>query len=493
MIPSQAKQALQTVLGRDNFLTAEADLLCYAYDAANGFFLPEAVALPGSETEIAQILKLANEHRFPVVPRGTGTGTTGGALAVQGGLVVVTSRLNRILEMNADNFVAVVEPGVITGRIKTEAAKLGLFYPPDPSSADFCTIGGNVAENAGGSAAVQYGVTRDYVLGLRVVLPTGEIIATGVRTAKGVVGYDLTRLLVGSEGTLGIITQIILRLIPAPAARQTLLVGFSDLKLATRTVARLLQARLAPSALEFLDRSSLACVRQWLPYELPAAIQALLLVEVDGHPNDVQERAAAVAALCRQQQANLVLQAQTPAEAAKLWQARKLLSPAAFKLKPHKLSEDVVVPISLIPDLVAAIEDLARKAGLLILCFGHAGDGNIHVNIMYDRHNPRENEAARQVVGDIFALVRQLNGTLSGEHGVGITKAAYLGLELSEAAIALSLRLKKAFDPNNIMNPGKIFFPPPVPPDFRSLPGRGSDYQREPNGPATGGAAIPEK
>lgn len=460
MIPRQALQTLQVVLGPDNLLTAAADRHCYAYDAANGLFVPDAVALPCHETEIARILQLANEYRFPVVPRGTGTGTTGGALAVQGGLVVVTSRLNRILEIDPDNFLAVVEPGVITGRIKAAAAKEGLWYPPDPSSANFCTIGGNVAENAGGSAAVQYGVTRDYVLGLRVVLPTGEIIDTGVRTAKGVVGYDLTRLLVGSEGTLGIITRIILRLIPQPAARQTILAGFADLPQATTTVGRLLKARLAPSALEFLDRASLDCVRHWLPYELPDAIQALLLIEVDGHPHDVQERAAAVKASCEQQGATLVLVAQTPEETEKLWQARKVLSPAAFKLKPHKLSEDVVVPISRIPDLVSAVEDISAQAGLPILCFGHAGDGNIHVNIMYDRSQPREREAAQRAVGQIFTVVRQLHGTLSGEHGVGLSKAPYIGMELSEAVIALSLRLKKAFDPNNIMNPGKIFVPP---------------------------------
>lgn len=460
MIARQALQALTAVVGPDHLLTAEADRFCYAYDAANGLFLPDAVALPGSEEEIARILQLANEYRFPVIPRGTGTGTTGGALAIQGGLVVVTSRLNRILELDAANFLAVVEPGVITGHIKAAAAQQGLWYPPDPSSANFCTIGGNVAENAGGSAAVQYGVTRDYVLGLRVVLPTGEIIDTGVRTAKGVVGYDLTRLLVGSEGTLGIITRIILRLIPLPAARQTLLAGFADLQVATQTVGRILRARLAPSALEFLDRASLSCVRHWLPYELAEDIQALLLIEVDGHPHDVRERAEEVRAYCQEQGAVLVLLAQTAEETEKLWQARKLLSPAAFKLKPHKLSEDVVVPISSIPALVAAVDQISQTAQLPILCFGHAGDGNIHVNIMYDRQQPREREAAHQAVGQIFQVVRRLQGSLSGEHGVGMSKAPYIGLELSEAVIALSLRLKQAFDPNNIMNPGKIFTSP---------------------------------
>ena len=460
MITTQALKKLAAAVGAANFLTAEEDRRCYAYDATTLMYAPEAVAFPGSSEEISEILRLANEYRFPVVPRGAGTGTTGGALPVQGGLVVVTSRLNRILEIDPDNFIAVVQPGVFTGHLKAEVEKLGLFYPPDPSSANFCSIGGNVAENAGGSAAVKYGVTRDYVLGLRVVLPTGEIIDTGVRTAKGVVGYDLTRLLVGSEGTLGIITRIILRLVMLPAARQTLLAGFTDLGQATKTVGRILQARLTPSALEFLDQSSLDCVREFLPFTIPASTRALLLIEVDGHAHDVQDRTTAIEALCLGQQADFVMPAGSEAETQALWKARKILSQAAFKLGPHKLSEDVVVPISLIPDLVARIETISQKLSLPILCFGHAGDGNIHVNVMYNREEKREKQAAEEAVQAIFTVVRDLDGTLSGEHGIGITKSPYIGMELSEAAIALSLRLKKVFDPNNIMNPGKIFCPP---------------------------------
>ncbi|MDD3581288.1 MAG: FAD-binding oxidoreductase, partial [Desulfobacca sp.] len=252
MINSECRCRLQVLVGPENLLTEIEDRRCYAYDATNLNYLPEAVAFPGSPLEVAQIISLANDYRFPVVPRGAGTGTTGGALPVQGGLVLVTTRLNRILEIDADNFVAVVEPGVITGHLKAAVEKHGLYYPPDPSSANFCTIGGNIAECAGGPVAVQYGVTRDYVLGLSVVLPTGELIDTGVRTAKGVVGYDLTRLLIGSEGTLGVITRIILRLVTRPAARQTLLAGFTDLQVATQAVGRILKARLAPTALEFL-------------------------------------------------------------------------------------------------------------------------------------------------------------------------------------------------------------------------------------------------
>lgn len=457
MMKAAQIRRLEAIVGPANLLTEIEDRRCYAYDATDLNYLPEAVAFPGNAQEIAEIVQLANDYRFPVVPRGAGTGTTGGALPVQGGLVLVTTRLNRILEIDADNFVAIVEPGVITGDLKAAVEKYGLYYPPDPSSANYCTIGGNVAECAGGAMAIQYGVTRDYVLGLSVVLPTGEIIDTGVRTAKGVVGYDLTRLLIGSEGTLGVITKIILRLVTRPAARQSLLAGFADLEVATKAVGRILKGRLAPTALEFLDRPTLDCVREMLPFPLLPTIQALLLIEVDGHPHDVQERVKQIQAFCEASGAAIIQVAKDAVEAEKLWQARKSISPAAFKLKPQKLSEDVVVPITLIPTLVARVAEIARRRDLLILCFGHAGDGNIHVNVMYDGRVSREAAAAPAAVQEIFQVVRELKGTLSGEHGIGITKSAYLPLELSEAAIALSQRLKNAFDPNQIMNPGKIF------------------------------------
>lgn len=464
MLATGILRTLEAIVGAEHLYTSLEDRLCYAYDATNLLYLPDAVVFPGDAAEIAAILRLANQHRFPVVPRGAGTGTTGGALPIHGGVVLVTTRLNRILEIDPDNFLAVVEPGVITGRLQAEVAKYGLYYPPDPSSANFCTIGGNVAENAGGLAAVKYGVTRDYVLGLTVVLPTGTIIETGTRTAKGVVGYDLTRLLVGSEGTLGIITKIILRLVPQPAARQSVLAGFPELAAATRAVSRIRRARLDPSALEFLDRASLDCIRPRLPFSVPETVQAVLLLEVDGHPQEVAERAAVMAEFCREQGASLVMLAATPAERDQLWQARKLVSPASFNLKPDKLSEDVVVPLTAIPTLVAGVEELSRELGLPILCFGHAGDGNIHINIMYDRTVTAEREAASQAVSRIFTLVRQLQGTLSGEHGIGITKAPYLSLELSPEVIELSRQIKKIFDPNQILNPGKIFTPHVPPP-----------------------------
>ena len=448
---------IAAVVGPEHLLTAPEDCWTYAYDATDQARMPEAVVFPGSAAEISQILRLANEHRFPVTPRGAGSGRSGGAVPIAGGVVLVLTRLNRILEIDPADLVAVVEPGVILARFKAAVAAQGLYYPPDPASADFCTIGGNVAECAGGAVAVQYGVTRDYVLGLTVVLPTGEIIDAGTRTMKGVVGYDLTRLFLGSEGTLGVISRITLKLVPKPAARQTLAAGFESLEAAARAVIQILTAGLAPTALEFLDPVTLGCVRELLPFEVPVEAAALLLVAVDGHPHDVEERAAGIARFCEEQGARPVLRAQSAAEADELWKARQVISPAILKVKPQKVSEDVVVPLSAIPDLIAGLQKISRRRGLIIPCYGHAGDGNIHVNVLYDRKIDRERQAVGAAVEDIFHLVRELRGTLSGEHGIGLTKAPYLGMELSHAAIALEQRLKRAFDPNDIMNPGKIF------------------------------------
>ncbi len=457
MIPNNVIPELEAIVGPGHVLTAPEDCWTYAYDATDLARMPDAVVFPGSAEEISRILRLANVHRFPVTPRGAGTGRSGGSVPIRGGVVLVLTRLNRILEIHPGDLVAVVEPGVILGRLKAAVEEAGLYYPPDPSSADFCTIGGNVAECAGGAVAVQYGVTRDYVLGLTVALPTGEIIDAGTRTMKGVVGYDLTRLLLGSEGTLGVITRIVLRLTPKPPARQTLAAGFTTLDAAARAVSLILRSGLAPTALEFLDRTTLDCVRELLPFEVLPEVAALLLIAVDGHAVDVEERAGRMTEFCRDQGAIKVLRARTAAEAENLWKARKVISPALLRVKPQKVSEDVVVPLGAIPALIDGLQKISRRRGLIIPCYGHAGDGNIHVNILYDANAASESDAVNPTVEDIFVLVRQLAGTLSGEHGVGLTKAPYLRMELSEDAIALQRRIKQAFDPNNIMNPGKIF------------------------------------
>ena len=463
MILEKIIRELEAVVGPKNLLTSPEERWGYAYDATDRAAMPDLVVFPGSAAEVAAIVRLANAHRFPVVPRGAGTGRSGGSVPIAGGVVIVLTRLNRIVEISRPDLVAVVEPGVILTRLKQAVEAQGLYYPPDPASADFCTIGGNVAECAGGAVAVQYGVTRDYVLGLEVVLPTGEQISAGTRTMKGVVGYDLTRLFLGSEGTLGVITRITVRLMAKPAASQTLAAGFATMSAAAEAVSLILTSGLAPTALEFMDHVTLKCVKELLPFELPEGTAALLLMAVDGHPNDVEDRASRMARFCREQGAQPVLRAQTAEEAEGLWRARKVISPALLKVKPHKVSEDVAVPLGAIPALIEALQKISRRRGLMIPSYGHAGDGNIHVNVLYDRQVPGERDMVNPTVEDIFTIVRKLNGTLSGEHGIGLTKAPYLGMELSEAAMALQRRIKKAFDPHNIMNPGKIFPGPAQP------------------------------
>lgn len=448
---------LQSIVGKDRLTTAPEELLCYSYDGTGREYPPEAVVFPAGTGEISAIMQLANTAPFPVVPRGAGSGMTGGALPVAGGVVMALSRLNRILEIDESNQVAVVEPGVITGDLRKTLAKRGLFYPPDPASLKFCTMGGNVAECAGGPSAVKYGVTRDYVLGLEVVLPDGRVIQTGVRTAKGVVGYDLTRLFIGSEGTLGIITKITVRLIPCPSAKKTFLILCQSIMQATSLVTEIL-AKHRPCTLEYMDHTAMQIVRDKLPFALAKETQALLLLEVDGDAPSVAIQAAALQKfLAAKGDLLAVMQADKADDIEALWTARRAVSPAAFTLKPHKISEDVVVPRSRIPELVLFVESLATENNLTIFTFGHAGDGNIHVNIMLDKNEPQEVARAEIATKALFAQVIKLGGTLSGEHGIGITKAAFLPLELDAVSLEVMRGIKKFFDPNNILNPGKIF------------------------------------
>ncbi len=454
---------LRKIVGQDQVTTVAEELACYSYDGTGQEYPPNAVVFPGSTEEICRIMQLASSTPFPVVPRGAGTGMTGGALPVAGGLVMVMSRLNRILEIDRDNQLAVVEPGVITGDLREEADRHGLYYPPDPASLKFCTMGGNVAECAGGPSAVKYGVTRDYVLGLEAVLPDGSLIHTGVRTAKGVVGYDLTRLLVGSEGTLAIITKITVKLLPAPEARSTLLVLCRGMVEATSLVATIL-AHHTPCTLEYMDRTALAIVRDKLPFPFPEEAGALLLIELDGQKETVPLATRQLTEFLQTQSG--IIQSRTAAneaEADQLWAARRAISPSAFSLKPHKMSEDVVVPRSRLPQLVSCTEKLSQELGIVIFTFGHAGDGNIHVNIMLDRAIPQEIQQANAAKQLLFEEVLRLGGTLSGEHGVGLTKAAYLDIELDPQTLALMRQIKNLFDPHNILNPGKIFPPQTVP------------------------------
>lgn len=448
------------IVGRDHCTTRLEDLHCYSYDGTGKTFLPDIVAFPDSTSQVAALMRMASAHALPVVARGAGSGMTGGALPVRGGLVLALSRLNRILEIDRDNQIAIVEPGVITGVFQQAVQKVGLFYPPDPASLKFCTMGGNAAECAGGPSAVKYGVTKDFIIGLEVVLASGEILTTGVRTEKGVVGYDLTRLFVGSEGTLGIITKIITRLIPRPEQKETFLISSSSLPLTTRLVAEILHHHIRPCTLEYMDRTALGLVAKLLPHPPGPGIQAMLLLELDGSKGEVlaqTERLYSLLNTDAHRAHSTIRQAATEGERQELWQARRSISPATFQLSPHKISEDVVVPRSRIPELVQFTENLAKELGLVILTFGHAGDGNIHVNIMLDRNQEeqrRHGEIARE---RLFRQVIALHGTLSGEHGIGITKSSFLPLELDATTLNIMNKLKNLFDPQGILNPGKIF------------------------------------
>ena len=456
MLSKETLQRLQDILGRQHLLTEPEDLTCYSFDGSGGDIVPQAVAFPETSGQIAQILKLANKHNFPVVPRGAGSGMTGGAVPTCGGLVLATSRMNRILEIDPENMIAVVEPGVITGELQAKLARQGLMYPPDPASLKFCTLGGNAAECAGGPSAVKYGVTRDYIIGCQAVLPTGAIITTGVRTEKGVTGYDLTHLLVGSEGTLAVFTKLILRLLPLPEAKKTFLLLFDSIKQAVDLVARILAAGIMPCTLEYMDQTALGVIRDRLPTPLPEKTRALLLLEIDGSVDEVRRQGQRLRTFLENRQV-MLREAKTKEEREELWLARRAISPATFALKPHKISEDVVVPRSKIPDLVRLTTGLAREMELTILTFGHAGDGNIHVNIMLDKNNTDEYSRARQAKKRLFEAVIQLGGTLSGEHGIGTTKAPFLPLEITPETMSLMRKIKHLFDPNNILNPGKIF------------------------------------
>lgn len=418
--------------------------------------MPGAVVFPQNSDQVSKILALASENGIPVTPRGAGSGMSGGSVAVKEGLVMVMTGLGRILAVDADNFTATVQPGVITGVFQKAVAEQGLFYPPDPSSADFSTLGGNLAECAGGPRAVKYGVTRDYVLGLEVVLPYGEIIRTGVKTAKGVVGYDLTRLIIGSEGTLGVITEITLRLLARPEEVRTLSAEFDSMDKAARAVAAVMRSGITPCALEYMDKNAISCVKSYQDAGLSEEAEALLLIEADGTPEQAREAVDRIAGVLKENGAAKIETAQTAEEVQRLWKARKAVSPALYTYGPDKINEDIVIPRSRLPEMVEKIRVLGEKTGLTMVSFGHAGDGNIHFNVMYDSSRPEQAVAARKAVEEVFGYTLELGGTISGEHGVGIAKAPYMNREISPEALSLMRRIKKAFDPAGILNPGKM-------------------------------------
>ncbi len=436
--------------------TAPEDLICYGFDASGLEAAPSAVVWPRDVLDVVKIMKFAYTNNVPVIPRGAGTGMTGGTIPSKGAVILSLEKMNRILEIDKENLSVLVEPGVINGKLQRELERHGLFYPPDPTSMNFCTIGGNIAENAGGPRALKYGVTRDYVMGLEAVLPNGRVINTGVKTAKGVVGYDLTRLLVGSEGTLAVVTKIRLKVLPLPEDVITLLVLFKDLEQSGNAVKDIISHGIIPRTLEFIDSEAIKAVENYKPIGLPKDVEAMLLIELDGAPSLITREAEKIAEICKKLRGEVIMAEDTAARE-KLWEARRAVSPALYHLKPAKINEDIVVPRSRITDMLRALRKLSQETGIKIVNFGHAGDGNIHVNLMVDRNNKEEFEKANEIVKEIFRITLELGGTISGEHGIGLTKLNYISMEIQPEELELMKKIKHAFDPNNILNPGKIF------------------------------------
>ena len=450
-------QALAEFLSSDQLLTRPDDCWSYGYDNSRRHAQPGAVAFPDSHDDVLQIVKLCNQYKVPIVPRGRGTGTVGAAVAIEQGLVLSTERMNRIVNFDAANRYMIVEPGVLNQSVQNKAAELGFFWPPDPSSAAFCTIGGNLAYNAAGPRAVKYGTPRENVLGLKAVTGDGKEIKTGVLTTKGVVGYDLTRLLIGSEGTLAIITEATLKLTPLPESKRTIQIIYANIESATQAVSSIMQQSVIPCALEFIDGAAIDMVREYSNVELPDNAGAMLMVEVDGLEASLDSATAAIEEAAQQNGLLSFQVAATKQEVDALWETRKALSPALRNIAPKKINEDVVVPITKIPVLIHGLEKLSQKYSIPIVNFGHAGNGNIHVNLLFDPDNQQQADNAHACLDEIFALVLELGGTLSGEHGVGLEKQNYISRELDPVAMNLMRSIKQDFDPNNILNPDKSF------------------------------------
>lgn len=457
MINQAIIKEFEHILGKSGVFLDETDRHTYSYDAAVlEPVVPAVVLRPERSEQLGKLVQICNENTIPLTVRGAGTNLSGGTIPKKGGAVVLTNGLNKILEINTQDLYAIVQPGVVTAKFAAAVEAKGLFYPPDPGSQAVSTLGGNVAENAGGLRGLKYGVTRDYVMGLEFFDVNGEIIKTGARTVKCVTGYNLSALMVGSEGTLGVFDKIILKLIPLPAEKKAMMAVFNDVDRASETVAAIIANRIVPATLEFMDNFTIRTVEDYSHVGLPVEAAALLLIEVDGHPAQVQEDAAKIETLCNQMGAMNIRVAQNAEERDKVWEARRTALSALAKLKPTVVLEDATVPRSKIPEMIQAVEQISRRFDLTIGTFGHAGDGNLHPTILTDKRNKEEWHRVEAAIDAIFDKALSLGGTLSGEHGIGMAKSRYLEKETSKGTILFSRRIKTALDPKGILNPGKI-------------------------------------
>ena len=454
MISAELTKELRALFPSERFLTDPADCYAYSYDNSRKIFPPDAVLFPLTSQEIQRAILLCNQYKTPLIPRGRGTGTAGGSLPEKGGIALSLERMSAIVTVDTANRVLIAEPGALNQSVQNAVKPFGFFWPPDPSSAQFSSIGGNIATSAGGPHAVKYGTTRDHVLGLKAVTGKGDVIVTGCYTTKGVVGYDLTRLLIGSEGTLAVITEATLKLTALPEAVTGITAHFRNLTSCTEAIVKIMSLPRLPSALEFLDAGSLNLIRLRYPAMVPTESQSMLMIEVDGSSSEIQVAVNEIIQTCR---IDGLIDVNQVDDLSSLWKVRKALSPLLREIAPKKINEDVVVPVSELPTLLEGVTHLCHQFQIKNVNFGHAGNGNIHVNLLINPENSEENIRAAQCLNAIFDLVIQLRGTLSGEHGVGSEKRAFITKEIDENTLKLMKNIKLLFDPNNILNPGKLF------------------------------------
>ncbi|HML31286.1 MULTISPECIES: FAD-binding oxidoreductase [Sporomusa] len=454
---NQHIEALKRIVGTEHVLTSAEELHCYSYDATPGFsHMPDVVVIPGTTEEVAKVLALANSEKIPVYTRGSGTNLSAGTIPTKGGIVLLMTRMNQIIEIDTENLVAVAQPGVIVSDLNKAVETHGLIYPPDPGTVTTATLGGTVSENAGGLRGLKYGVTKHYVMGLEVVLASGQVMNVGGKNVKDVSGYDMTKLFTGAEGTLGVITKIIVKLVPAPEAKKSMMAIFKNLDNAGNSIAAIIAAKIIPATLEIMDNPTIRTVEDYAKVGLPVDAEAVLLIEVDGIPEVVEKEAAKVLEVLTINKADEVRQAKDAAERDKIWAARRAALPALAKLRPTTFVEDATVPRNKVPDMIRAVNEIAKKYNVTIGTFGHAGDGNMHPTIVCDIRDEEEMSRVYKAMDEIFGTAIKLGGTLSGEHGIGLGKLKYMEDQFGPVAMEAMRNIKRALDPNLILNPGKL-------------------------------------